>query len=270
MWDSCLEKETDEYEWISTFKSKRGNVEVELSDNFAFRRATLSSLQRWAKTWILFVIDIAPLDIKGLIQTYLSEFDDEGAYGHVSLGRSFALEMGGAIPSTDPRLGALDIQQGVHINTASDFVAQYTTRQEYRFVTAFRDDDQVWIRTGAEGPFNRTLDKSIQDANGLLADLESRTLRHQQVSTEELRDVLRRAGALLCCSTDKDQGAIVHHLVGIPFAVFTKQSIKLGISLWMGVIKENARMESRILVEIAENWEDTIRKRRGLFDKRLQ
>lgn len=270
MWDSCLEKETDEYEWTSTFKAKRGNVEVELSDDFSFRRATLSLLQRWAKTWILFVMDIAPLDIKGLIQTYLSEFDDEGAYGHVSLGRSFALEMGGVIPSTDQRLGALDVQQGVHVNTASDFVAQYTTRQEYRFVTAFRDDDQEWIRTGAQGPFNRTLDKSIQDANRLLADLESRTLRHQQVSISELRDVLRRAGALLCCSTDKDQGAIVHHLVGIPFAVFTKQSIKLGISLWMGVIKENARMESRILVEIAENWEDTIRKRRGLFDKRLQ
>lgn len=270
MWDSCLERETDEYEWTPIFKAKRGNVEVELSDDFSFRRATLNSLQRWAKTWIQFVIDIAPLDIKGLIQTYLSEFDDEGAYGHVSLGRSFALEMGGAIPATDQRLGALDMHQGVHINTASDFIAQYTTRQEYRFVGAFRDDDQEWIRTGADSPFNRTYDKSIQDASGLLADLEARTLRHQQVSIAELRDVLRRAGALLCCSTDKDQGAIVHHLVDIPFAVFTKQSIKLGISLWMGVIKENARMESRILVEIAENWEETVRMRRGLFDKRLQ
>jgi len=270
MWESCLEKETDEYEWTPTFKSKRGNVEVELSDDFSFRRATLTSIHRWAKTWILFVIDIAPLDIKGLIQTYLSEFDDEGAYGHVSLGRSFALEMGGIIPSTDHRLGALDVQQGVHVNTASDFVAQFTTRQEYRFVGSFRDEDHEWIRSGGEMPFNRSLEKSIQDAGTLLADLQSRTLKHQQVSIAELRDVLRRSGALLCCSTEQDQGAIVHHLVSIPFAVFTKQSIKLGISLWMGVIKENARMESRILVEIAENWEATIRMRRGLFDKRLQ
>jgi phosphatidylinositol 4-kinase len=100
--------------------------------------------------------------------------------------------------------------------------------------------------------------------------METRTLKQQQVSIAELRDVLRRAGALLCRSTDKDQVAIVHHVVGIPFAVFTKQSIKLGISLWMGVINENARMESRMLVEIAENWENTVRNRRGLFDKRLQ
>jgi phosphatidylinositol 4-kinase len=113
------------------------------------------------------------------------------------------------------------------------------------------------------------LDKSIEDSATLLADMENRTLHHKHVSIAELRDVLRRAGALLC-STNKDQGAIVHHLVGIPFAVFTKQSIKLGISLWMGVIKENARMESRIFAEIAENWESTVRNRRGLFDKRLQ
>ena len=269
MWNSCLERETDEYEWTPTFKSARGNVEVELSDDFSFRRATLTALQHWAKTWMLFVIDIAPLDIKWLIQTYLSEFDDEGAYGHVSLGRSFALEMGGAIPTSD-RLGALDTQPGLNINTASDFVAQYTTRQEYRFVGSCRDDDQEWVRSGAEGPFNGSFEQSIQDANALLSDMEMRTLKRQQVSIVELRDVLRRAGALLCCSINKDQGAIVHHLVGIPFAIFTKQSIKFGISLWMSVIKENARMESRILVEIAENWESTVRNRRGLFDKRLQ
>lgn len=89
------------------------------------------------------------------------------------------------------------------------------------------------------------------------------------VSTSEIRDVLRRAAALLC-RTKKDQCAIVHHLVGIPFALFTKQSIKLGISLWMGVINENPRMESRILVEIADNWESTIRKRLGIFNGSFQ
>jgi phosphatidylinositol 4-kinase A len=272
MWTGCLERETDEYEWKSTFISARGNVEIQLSDDYNFRRSTLVNIHGWAKKWMLFVMDIAPLDIKGLIQTYLSEYDDDGAYGHVSLGRSFALEMGGVIPSTDQRLGAIESQPGLNINTASDFIAQYTTRQEYRFVGGIKDDDQEWMRSGSSVDLlmrtNARLDRSIQDARSLLADMEDRTLNHKHVSIAEIRDVLRRAGALLC-STDKDQGAIVHHLVGIPFAVFTKQSIKLGISLWMGVIKENPRMESRILVEIAENWEATVRKGRGLFNKRL-
>ena len=39
------------------------------------------------------------------LKTYLSEYDDDGAYGHVALGRSFALEMGSAIPAADQRLG---------------------------------------------------------------------------------------------------------------------------------------------------------------------
>jgi phosphatidylinositol 4-kinase len=273
MWASCLEQETDEYEWRSKFSSERGKVEVELSDDYSFRRRTLVELHKWARVWILRVLDVAPLDIKGLIQTYLSEYDGEGAYGHVSLGRSFALEMGGMIPATDQRLGAIDSQPGLNINTASDFVAQYTTRQEYRFVDGIRDDDQEWVRFGeGEAPLVRRrarIDKSIEDARALLADMESRTLSNQHVSTAELRDVLRRAGALLC-RADKDQGAIIHHLVGIPFAVFSKQAIKLGISLWTGVIKENARMESRLLVEIAECWENTVRQRRGLFDPKLQ
>ena len=271
MWTSCLEQETDEYEWTSRHHSIRGNVTVELSDNYEFRRKTMINLHKWAKTWMLRVLDIAPLDIKGLIQTYLSEYEDDGAYGHISLGRSFALEMGGVIPSTDLRLGAIE-NSAVGINTASDFVAQYTTRQEYRFVGGIKDDDQEWVRSGTEGDLlmkeDAKFDKTMDDAGALLADIENRTMNHKVVPIAELRDALRRAGALLC-RTRKDQGAIVQHLVGIPFSVFTKQSIKLGISLWMGVIKENARMESRIFVEIARNWEQTVRQRRGLFDRKL-
>ena len=89
------------------------------------------------------------------------------------------------------------------------------------------------------------------------------------ISIGELRDILRRAAALLCRTT-LDQCAIVQHLVGIPFAVFTKQSIKLGISLWLGVINENPRMEPRIVAVIAERWEKTVRNRTGVFSDKLQ
>ncbi|KAF2842827.1 hypothetical protein M501DRAFT_32254 [Patellaria atrata CBS 101060] len=267
MWASCLEQDTDEYEWKSTYKSSREPISIELSDDYAFRRATLLQLQARAKTWVLNVLNIAPLDIKGLLQTYLSEYTDDGVYGHVALGRSFAIELGSVIPSTDQRLGAIEVEKGVHINTASDFIAQYTSRQEYRFVEGFADHDEEWLCIG--GPNSRRgsahLKQSSEDAATVLAEVESRTLSRKQVSIAELRDALRRSAALLC-RVKKDQCAIAHHLVGIPFAVFTKQSIKLGISLWMSVIKENPRMESRILVAITENWVDTVRKRRGFFN----
>ncbi len=78
--------------------------------------------------------------------------------------------------------------------------------------------------------------------------------------------MLRRAAALLC-RTRNDQSAIAHHLVRVPFLVFSKQSIKLGISLWLGVINENPRMAPRILAETAENWEMTVRRKLGIFSE---
>ncbi|KAF2832232.1 hypothetical protein CC86DRAFT_313123 [Ophiobolus disseminans] len=268
MWYSCLEGETDEYTWKSTFTSKKSNIMVELSDDYAFRRATLTSLHKRATAWVKDALDTAPLDVKGLLQTYLSEFDDEASFGHISLGRSFALEMGSVIPSTDQRLGAVE-RQGININTASDFITQYTTRQEYKFLEGVNDQEEEWLRNGATmGAPPNYLSRSLQDATNLLIDLENRTLNHKHVTIAELRDILRRAAALLC-RVKTDQSPIVQHLVGIPFAVFSKQSIKLGISLWTSVTKENPRMESRILVAIAENWETTVRKRRGIFSTSL-
>lgn len=68
MWSSCLEAEIDEYTWRSTFTSVRGKVSVELSDDYAFRRRTLNSFYKRAKAWVMRVMNIAPLDVKGLLQ----------------------------------------------------------------------------------------------------------------------------------------------------------------------------------------------------------
>lgn len=269
MWTSCLDAETDEYEWKSAFTSVRGKVAIELSDDYALRRRTLNNLYRKAKIWVTSVISIAPLDIKGLLQTYLSEYDDDGAYGHISLGRSFANEMGSLIPNTDQRLNAIDHHGDININTASDFIAQYTTRQEYRYAEALPDHDAGWLHVmhlgKRRGSISQAPGEDGEDAVTVLAHIEQRTLKRKLIPISELRDILRRAAALLCRSK-KDECAIVHHLVAIPFAVFTKQSIQLGISLWLGVINENPRMEPRILMEVAQQWESTIHRRIGVFN----
>ncbi|TAQ88857.1 hypothetical protein B7494_g2821 [Chlorociboria aeruginascens] len=272
MWTSCLDAETEEYEWKSSFTSTRGNISVELSDDYDLRRRTLNNLYKRAKAWVKTVINIAPLDVKGLLQTYLSEYDDEGAYGHISLGRSFATEMGSVIPGTDQRLGAIDRHGDCNINTASDFIAQYTTRQEYRYAEALPDHNSDWIQfmrlDSRPGSMTSKHDIDGDDAVTVLAHLQARTLKRKFIPIGELRDILRRAAALLCRST-KDECAIVHHLVGIPFAIFTKHSIKLGISLWLGVINENPRMETRIFMEIAQQWESTWHRRLGIFNTRF-
>jgi phosphatidylinositol 4-kinase len=276
MWSSCLEAETDEYEWKSTFTSVRGKVFIELSDDYAARKRTLHTMHTQARKWVGGVLGIAPLDVKGLLQTYLSEYDDTGAYGHVSLGRSFAMEMGSMIPPFDQRLGAIDRKgEASTINVASDFIAQYTTRQEYRYA-GMPEHDREWAEfmqlneKPSAGSTRKAIKQDVaKEAQTMLEELGARVNQDRFVSTSELKDVLRRAAALLCRSK-KSQTALVHYLVNIPFEVFTKESIKLGISLWLGVIHENPRMESRILTEVAQAWEKSIDRNQGIFNETFQ
>ncbi|ERF71300.1 hypothetical protein EPUS_03454 [Endocarpon pusillum Z07020] len=268
MWSSCLDAEIDEYEFKSTFTSTRGKITLELSDDYAFRKRTLNTFYADAKKWVIGVLASAPLDVKGLLQTYLSEYDDTGAYGHVSLGRSFALEIGSIIPPLDQRLRAIERQaEHVNVNVASDFMAQYTTRQEYRHadVPEHARDMLPLVHT-KEQVVNGYLKSNgtNQEVQTLLDDIEYRVSVGSHIADIELRDVLRRVAALLCRSKGP-QSIIVYHLVNIPFQAFTKASIKLGISLWLGVIHENPRMEPRILTEIAQAWERTIDRKVGIF-----
>ncbi|KAI0136411.1 phosphatidylinositol 3 [Xylariales sp. AK1849] len=268
MWSSCLEAETEMYEPRSIFKSTRGHVSVELSDDYAFRKYTLNGLYQKAKTWVPAVINLAPADVKGLLQTYLSEFDDEGAYGHMSLGRSFAMEVGSSIPSTDQRLTSLDTVGETTINTTSDFIAQYTTRQEYRYGEALPDHGMDLVNVmplGRRASFIKSPPNDTANAVNALSHIESRIVTRKTTALKDVREILRRAAALLC-RTKKDESAVAHYLVSIPFSMFTKESIKLGVSLWLGVMNENPRMEPRLLAEIAQQWEFTIQKRLGLFN----
>ncbi|KAL8906073.1 MAG: hypothetical protein Q9207_002257 [Kuettlingeria erythrocarpa] len=276
MWMSCLDSETDEYDWKSRYVSERGEIEVVLSDNFELRKSTLNALYKRARVWVMNVINIAPLDVKGLLQTYLAEYADDGAYGHISLGRSFALEMGSVIPATDHKLGAIEPHGDCSLNTASDFIAQYTTRQEYRYADGLPQHELYWteIPLTNEDAFTASAARNgrlgkVEDDQAIQTHLEHRPRGQSQLHTGEMRDILRRAAALLCKSAT-DQSALVHLLVSVPFAMFAKQPIKLGISLWLGVINENPQMESRILAEVAERWEDTVNRRMGAFSNKLR
>lgn len=271
MWKSCLDAETDEYEWRPIYKSELGNVSVQISDDVHFRQATLSNFHTRARQWVFKAIDVAPMDVKGLLQAYLENYEDDGAYGHVALGRSFAVEMGSMVPSTSQRLTSIDRQSGVPVNTASDFMAQYTTRQEYRHVAKNTPGDDSWTLVGHEGSHQLSVTEpmfnDLEDAVRL-RELARRLRGGEQVHFGEIRTTLRQgAGVLSQCASDRTP--LIADLVGIPFTIFTKQSINLGISLWLGVVKENPSLESRILVEIAAGWEASVRLGKGFFNASL-
>ncbi|KAJ5217499.1 uncharacterized protein N7469_011124 [Penicillium citrinum] len=267
MWSSCLQGELDEFEWKPSLVSPMGIVRVDLPDNYAFRKMTLNRFLGHAKTWVTSVLDLAPLDIKGLLQTYLSEFDDDGGYGHISMGRSFALEMGSLIPQSDPKLGSLDVHDSSDVNLASDFMALYTTRQKYRrpdLRLLHGPNDDLLSATDHK----QEAEVSPEAADRLestLARLYGRSVNGEEIPFVEFRDALRQAAGLIC-SSSKPRLSVVHYLVALPFRTFTKETIKLGVSLWLGVIHENPSIEPRVLAEVVEAWERSIQCRQGLFD----
>lgn len=271
MWRSCLDAETDEYDLKSTYVSEMGNVSLQLSDDVNFRQTTLTNFHKRCRLWVSKAIDAAPFDVKGLLQAYLEDFEDEGSYGHIALGRSFAIEMGATIPNTDQRLVSLDRQAGVPVNTASDFIAQYTTRQDYRRRDVEAEDSE-WTLAERDGTMHVTTvvpAPSVISAAAGLRRLSARLRSREYVPFAELDSTLRAAAAVLS-QTASDPAGLISHLVSIPFIPFTKQSINLGVSLWLGLVKENPAMETRLLVEIAAGWEHTVRQGKGFFYSAFQ
>ncbi|OJJ43004.1 hypothetical protein ASPZODRAFT_1254817 [Penicilliopsis zonata CBS 506.65] len=271
MWSSCLEGELDEFDWRSSFVSSRGNVKVDLSDDYNFRKRTLDSFLERARVWVPMVMNIAPLDIKGLLQTYLSEYDDEGSYGHISLGRSFALEIGSLIPQSDQRLGSIE-RHDISVNVSSDFISQYTTRQKYRssdVPPSVHVEDGLIIDKDLSTSNSPSFANISQNLEHSLSCLYEKSVRGEDVSPIQVRDELRQAAAVLCSSNEMHP-SLIHYLVVLPFQIFTKDMIKLGISLWLGVIHEKPLAEPRILMEAAGEWEKTVRRRGGLFDPSLE
>ncbi|KKK12591.1 hypothetical protein AOCH_004119 [Aspergillus ochraceoroseus] len=269
MWRSCLEEELDEFEWKPSFTSPTGIVKVDLPDSYSFRKRTLDVFLERARSWVTTVMDIAPLDVKGLLQTYLSAADENDGHGGISMGRSFALEMGSVIPQSDHRLGSVDSYGGSKINIASDFIAQHTARQTYRRPDGVGVNGSEWDFFGSDDSkspaASLSLSGSIKSIESVLSLVHDKIRSGTQVSLVELRDVLRQAAAILC-SGSGPHAAIAQDLVSLPFRVFTKESISVGVSLWLGVMHENPELEPKILVEVIGSWENSILRKQGLFD----
>ena len=269
MWTSCLESELDDYSWKSHHLSRRGNVSVELSDDFNLRRRSLDAFHLRARKWVIACIGVAPMDVKALLQTYLSDFDDNGAFGHIALGRSFALEMGAVIPPSDHKLAGIDSHGNTSVDTASDFMAQYTTRQEYRYTNGLFGEPNNPPSAPANWSSANASILALRRSQYSLTELEHKVQQKNSVAVAEIQEALRSAAAILCRSVN-GSSTLLQQLIRLPFLSFTKKSVKFGISLWVGIINERAFLEPRIVAEIGANLEKTIKLRRGAFDSKLR
>ena len=108
-----------------------------------------------------------------------------------------------------------------------------------------------------------------RERSTILEPLETRAREGDSIAVEELRDGLQRAAATFCKAKD-ERPSLLQQLVDIPFYIFTKQSIRLGISLWLNIMNEKPATEPRLLALIAEGWEKSMYSGVGAFSPYLQ
>ncbi|PYH81401.1 hypothetical protein BO82DRAFT_310830 [Aspergillus uvarum CBS 121591] len=270
MWQSCFEGELDEYEWKPSFTSPTGLVRVNLPDNYSFRERTLEVLLERARTWVIAVMSISPLDVKGLLQAYLSVSDGNCGNGQISLGRSFALEMGALIPSSNQRLGSVKSGSvGDLLNIASGFISQLSTRERYKLSeTSILDGTVQGLENcsdfdgSAPGSSNLIMAKTMEDN---LYKLHTHLRDGKNVPITQIRNVLRQAAALVSDHAE-NHASLARYLVIVPFEQFSQESIDTGASLWLSVMHENPKMCVKLLSEIIGAWERSIYCKRNLFN----
>lgn len=63
---------------------------------------------------------------------------------------------------------------------------------------------------------------------------------------------------------------LLHHLVTLPFEVFTPSAIAAGIEVWTWVITEKPAAEVVLISEVLAAWFATVRDRKGVFSQCLK
>ena len=58
-------------------------------------------------------------------------------------------------------------------------------------------------------------------------------------------------------------------MVKIPFTIFTKQSIRLGVSVWLNIMSEDPNTEQQILALVADGWIKSIDRQVGAYSSKL-
>lgn len=90
------------------FTSPKVGVALELGDSYIYRKEICATLYESSKKWLLLAVNRAPMELNGLLQDYLAEFDQFQSTvppDAVHVGRSLALEVGRAVTWTEPTIG---------------------------------------------------------------------------------------------------------------------------------------------------------------------
>ncbi|ORY78396.1 hypothetical protein BCR35DRAFT_304996 [Leucosporidium creatinivorum] len=245
---ACLAEFVDEYTPTFSFHSGRSDFSIVLPDDYSIRNKVLSDLHRYARAWLKAGLNRAPLEMRGLLQSYIDGPTDEfhsSAFGDDEMGKSVAVDLVRMSPSNG---------KGASLPNWGDWKG---------------DDSANFARTfAAKGHYGGSAAHSDTARAELLEELDKlaeQSEKHQlKLKLAGLRQLLYRAAGYLVKAETPDVD-VLHQVVALPVRIFTESAIALAQDVWTWIVDARPELESRLMAEIAEAWSSTVLDRRGLF-----
>ncbi|KAI8974048.1 hypothetical protein BDB01DRAFT_807332 [Pilobolus umbonatus] len=259
LWRSCEAEYREEYCPIFEFKSSVVNVTIEVGDSFVYRQKVCTSMYQYGRKWLQKAMDRSPLEINGLLQDYLSEynrFQSNTPIDTAHLGRSLALDIGKAAVKSEMTVEFVPSIASVHLDDSSDFVNGFTSRRYY--MGEVKGLEQMGM----------TITDQIPVILKILEELTNDQKQKKLIPVDVLSRTMYRAASYII-SLKHVHPDLIHHVVRLPVQIFSPESLEIAIDVWNWIIIECPRLEKRIMVEILNAWGWAQRYRKGLFSTKM-
>ncbi|KAG7194202.1 phosphatidylinositol-4- kinase [Scheffersomyces spartinae] len=257
LFDSVVDADENEYEPTCTFVTKTAGIRLLLSDSYSWRTETLNRFSEKAKHWVKLVLVKSNIDVKSLIQSYVSSLDRFQSMERIHFGVSFAISMAGEVGPADKELAGINRFTLQNFNTLAVFTTQLNWRSN--FLTELMDKMPLYNEQDIEAAC-----LSIrEEAQSLLVDVQSNA---SSIPQQKIIDFLTKIAGLTLVS-EKNNAELVRYLVDIPFKIFDSQILKAAIDIWLAVMKDRGNISILLISEVAKSWETSIELRQGLFSK---
>ncbi|KAI7893269.1 uncharacterized protein EV154DRAFT_600987 [Mucor mucedo] len=270
-WLSCEAEYRDEYSPVFHFTSARVNVTIELGDSYAYRREVCTRLYESARKWLQIGLVRAPVEVSGLLQDYLVEFNrfsPDGLTDVVHMGRSLALEMGKTSSKNELSIDFVPKVPSIFPDESSNFIGSFRSRQFYSGEISGIEYLISLRAKAAESEEGNTLSDQIPFVIEALQSLSDDIAHHKAVSVDRLYRVMHRSAGY-AIALPKINADIIRHLVHIPVHLFTPESLDIGTTVWNWMLVERPEIENKLMIEMMSMWSWAQRHRKGLFSPLL-
>lgn len=255
LFESIVDADENQYEPKTSFRADRTGIQLLLSDSYKWRNETFKRFHDKAKSWLKLILVKCNVDVKALIQSYISGLETFQSDDKVQYGVSFALEMAGSVLANDRELSNVSKFVPQNFNTLPVFVSQLSWRSN--LVTKLMDKVPLHSQDDTENAIN-TMRQKVVEIKRKISDKQS------NISNDETIDLLSELAGLALVSYN-NSAEIIRYLVEIPFAIFESSIMKTATGIWFAVMKERPNLSVILLSEIAKKWESSIKMKQGLY-----